>query len=455
MLASACSPPSPSPYTSMPPTFRVERDPLGEVRVPARAYYGGQTARAVQQLPDQRPDRAAAAHHRDHPDQEGRGGSQSRSSAAAAGTGAARSSGRRRRSSTGRLRDQFVVDVYQAGAGTSHNMNANEVLANRAGELLGDRLGSYARVHPNDHVNMGQSTNDVFPTATRLAILFVLRDLLQPREALAGRSTKKSGSSRACSRPGARTCRTPCRSRSARNSAATPPTSRTRPTELERTAAQLYELNLGATAVGTGLNAGDDYTRKAVAQPRPLHATAAAAGRQPLPRHPEHGRRACLLGSAAPPGGGGRRRSRPTCGCSAWGRAPASPRSSCPRCSRARRSCRARSTRRCPRWSTRCAARCSAATRRSSPPADAGQLELNVMMPVIAWNALHATRILARRCACFDTECVARHQGRRRTRPGAARSQHRRRHRAQPAYRIRSRPRRSRRLSVADRPSDS
>ena len=72
----------------------------------------------------------------------------------------------------GRLRDQFVVDVYQAGAGTSHNMNANEVLANRAAEILGDRRGTYTRVHPNDHVNMGQSTNDVYPTATRLAILF-------------------------------------------------------------------------------------------------------------------------------------------------------------------------------------------------------------------------------------------------------------------------------------------
>src|SRR4029077_20469880 len=71
----------------------------------------------------------------------------------------------------GRLRDQFVVDVYQAGAGTSHNMNANEVLANRAAEILGEPRGTYRRVHPNDHVNMGQSTNDVFPTATRLALL--------------------------------------------------------------------------------------------------------------------------------------------------------------------------------------------------------------------------------------------------------------------------------------------
>ena len=71
----------------------------------------------------------------------------------------------------GELRDQFVVDPFQAGAGTSHNMNANEVLANRAIELLGGEKGEYSIVHPNDHVNMSQSTNDVFPTAMRLAAL--------------------------------------------------------------------------------------------------------------------------------------------------------------------------------------------------------------------------------------------------------------------------------------------
>ena len=84
----------------------------------------------------------------------------------------------------GRLRDQFVVDVYQAGAGTSHNMNANEVLANRAAEILGEPRGSYTRVHPNDHVNMGQSTNDVFPTATRLALLSGTKALIEAARAL-------------------------------------------------------------------------------------------------------------------------------------------------------------------------------------------------------------------------------------------------------------------------------
>src|SRR5579871_4380948 len=78
----------------------------------------------------------------------------------------------------GQWRDHFVVDVYQAGAGTSHNMNANEVLANRAVEILGGKRGDYKLVHPNDHVNMGQSTNDVIPTAIRLSGLLLTRDFL-------------------------------------------------------------------------------------------------------------------------------------------------------------------------------------------------------------------------------------------------------------------------------------
>ena len=97
---------------------------------------------------------------------------------------------------SGSLRDQFVVDVYQAGAGTSHNMNANEVLANRAAEILGGARGEYTLVHPNDHVNMGQSTNDVFPTATRLALLLVARGASSNRR---GRCRRRSIARRASS----------------------------------------------------------------------------------------------------------------------------------------------------------------------------------------------------------------------------------------------------------------
>ena len=150
--------------------YRTERDPLGEMNVPADAYYGIQTARAVENFPIsglRAPADLVSATVL------------VKKAAAEANAALGRLDSEIARAIvaacdeilTGGLRDQFVVDVYQAGAGTSHNMNANEVLANRAAELLGAARGTYTRVHPNDHVNMSQSTNDVFPTATRLALL--------------------------------------------------------------------------------------------------------------------------------------------------------------------------------------------------------------------------------------------------------------------------------------------
>src|SRR5882724_633619 len=164
--------------------FRAERDSLGELNVPADAYYGVQTARAVENFPisglrahddlvtatiliKKAAARANATLGRLEPD-----------IARAIVTAADEIL-------VGALRDQFVVDVYQAGAGTSHNMNANEVLANRAGEILGEPRGTYRRVHPNDHVNMGQSTNDVYPTSTRLALLMGESALVEAANALA------------------------------------------------------------------------------------------------------------------------------------------------------------------------------------------------------------------------------------------------------------------------------
>ena len=226
----------------------------------------------------------------------------------------------------GALRDQFVVDVYQAGAGTSHNMNANEVLANRAAEILGEPRGDYTRVHPNDHVNMGQSTNDVFPTATRLALLLDAagpagrsgaRARRRPRARRAGEFARRAedrphapaGRRADHARPGVRRLRGQRRARGATRSSAA--------------SEQLRELNLGATAVGTGLNAGDDYTRAGDREPR--RATPALPLRpaaESVPRHAEHGRRARLLGRAAAAGGRSRQGRVATCGCSAWARAP-------------------------------------------------------------------------------------------------------------------------------------
>src|SRR5450759_1173137 len=180
---------SPQPRATM--ADRTERDPLGELNVPADAYYGVQTARAVENFPISGlrapADLVTATIF-------------VKKAAAEANAALGRLEAGVARAIVsaadeilaGRLRDQFVVDVYQAGAGTSHNMNANEVLANRAAELLGEPRGTYRRVHPNDHVNMGQSTNDVFPTSTRLALLLGTGPLVAAAHGLAESLARKA-----------------------------------------------------------------------------------------------------------------------------------------------------------------------------------------------------------------------------------------------------------------------
>src|SRR5918993_887195 len=158
-------------------TSRVERDPVGRKGVPASALYGIQTLRAAENFPISglRPlpafvdavvwiKRSAALTHRETGRLE-----------APLSDAIVRPADE---ILAGEHRDQFIVDVYQAGAGTSHNMNCNEVLANRANEILGSARGTYEPVHPNDHVNMAQSTNDVIPTAMRLATLASLSGTL-------------------------------------------------------------------------------------------------------------------------------------------------------------------------------------------------------------------------------------------------------------------------------------
>src|SRR5947209_999785 len=164
---------------------RTERDPIGTLEVPADALYGVQTQRAVENFPISglRPlepfviaqvwiKKAAALTHRET----GRLDAKLADAIVRAADEVL----------AGAHRDQFVVDPYQAGAGTSHNMNANEVLANRANELLGGARGEYKPVHPNDHVNMAQSTNDTIPTNIRLATLSELAPLNVAFENLRG-----------------------------------------------------------------------------------------------------------------------------------------------------------------------------------------------------------------------------------------------------------------------------
>ena len=156
-------------------TTRLESDSIGTMEVPADAYYGVQALRAKRNFP--------ITGTKLHPTFL-RNLAQVKKAAAITNYNA----GLLKKDISdailqacdevldGKWADQFIVDAIQGGAGTSANMNMNEVLANRAGELLGDTKGSYRLVHPNDHVNMAQSTNDVIPTAGKLTVL----DLLEP-----------------------------------------------------------------------------------------------------------------------------------------------------------------------------------------------------------------------------------------------------------------------------------
>ena len=168
--------------------YRIEHDSMGDVRVPAQAYYGAQTQRAVENFPISGQPLPAELIH-------AIGLVKYACGVANRDLGKLTRSGKNplnddqvramleacREVAAGKFDDQFPIDVYQTGSGTSSNMNANEVISNRAIELLGgDRMQAAKPVHPNDHVNMGQSTNDTFPTAIHVAVAMGIRQRLMP-----------------------------------------------------------------------------------------------------------------------------------------------------------------------------------------------------------------------------------------------------------------------------------
>ena len=240
--------------------FRSERDPLGELKVPADAYYGIQTARAVENFP------ISGLHA---PADLVTATILVKKAAAEANVALGRLDVEVARAIVsaadeilgGRFRDQFVVDVYQAGAGTSHNMNANEVLANRAAEMLGEPRGVYTRVHPNDHVNMGQSTNDVFPTATRLALLLGAGSLVAAARALVESLARKADEFTDVLKTGRTHLQDAVPITLGQEFGGYAACVRRGADDVAEASEQLQELNIGATAVGTGLNAGDEYRR--------------------------------------------------------------------------------------------------------------------------------------------------------------------------------------------------
>jgi aspartate ammonia-lyase len=385
-------------------SFRSEADPLGALDVPAEAYYGVQTARAVENFPIsglRAPDdlivatilikkaaaEANAALGRLEP-----------AVADAIRAAADEILG-------GALRDQFVVDVYQAGAGTSHNMNANEVLANRAGERLGEPKGTYARVHPNDHVNMGQSTNDVYPTATRLALLLGAAPLGAAADALSGSLARKAGAFADVLKTGRTHLQDAVPITLGQEFGGYAACVRRGAEDVAAAASQLHELNIGATAVGTGLNAGDNYRRLVVehlSRYTNLPLTPAAnlfrvtqSMGDVLAYSSAMRRLAVETGKVA---SDLRLLSMgPRAGLSEIALPAVQPGSSI---------MPGKVNPSVPEMVNQVCFQVMGCDATVAIACEAGQLELNVMMPVIAWNALHASTILREALKVFRLRCV-------------------------------------------------
>ena len=383
---------------------RVERDPLGDLQVPAAAYYGVQTQRAVENFP------ISGLHA---PTELVTATVLIKQACARANMALGRLDARIGKAIVqatdevigGALRDQFVVDVYQAGAGTSHNMNTNEVLANRAAEILGEPRGAYTVVHPNDHVNMGQSTNDVFPTATRLAILLDHPELLASARDLAAALDRKAREFAHVLKTGRTHLQDAVPITLGQEFSGWSANVAQAADDLGHAAGALHELNLGSTAVGTGLNAGDDVTRRAVSE------LARATGLRLAPARNRF-RVTQSMGDVLAYSGAMRRLSvevgkvasdlrllsmGPRAGLSEVQLPAVQPGSSI---------MPGKVNPSVPEMVNQVCFQVIGCDAAILAAADAGQLELNVMMPVIAWNALHASRIMGAAMRVFVSRCI-------------------------------------------------
>ena len=248
-------------------TTRREHDSLGDRDVPAGAYYGIQTLRALENFPVSGRQlqhfghmvsalalvkkAAARANHRlgvlDEP-------------RACAITTACEEI------VEGRLRSHFVVDMVQGGAGTSTNMNANEVIANRALELLGHRRGDYQHLHPNDHVNLSQSTNDAYPTAVKIAILHTVSETLEALDDLAGALDRKAAEFSDVLKMGRTENQDAVPMTLGQEFAAYAGMVRSARRALQHAGDEMLDVNMGATAIGTGLNSPPGYAEVVTAE---------------------------------------------------------------------------------------------------------------------------------------------------------------------------------------------
>src|SRR5438105_775701 len=245
--------------------YRTEKDTLGDVRVPANALYGAQTQRAVENYP--------ISGLREHPifirsfiylkkaaalaNKELKGMDANLADAIVAACDELL-----KNEST--YRDQFVVDVFQAGAGTSFNMNCNEVIANLANLSLGGRLGEYKPVHPNDHVNMAQSTNDVFPTAIRVATVSMTGRLVPELQRLALALDEKGTQFANVIKSGRTHLQDAVPVTLGQEFRAYAAALKRANRLLVDASLELFDLGIGGTAAGTGMNAPRGYRQAVV-----------------------------------------------------------------------------------------------------------------------------------------------------------------------------------------------
>jgi len=243
---------------------REEKDSLGPKQIPANVYYGIQTARAIENYPIS----GMRAHStlirafgmvKDAAAEANRDLGLIEKPIADAIIAAAKEV------QQGRWNNEFVVDVFQAGAGVSFHMNTNEVIANRAVEILGGKLGDYSRVHPNDHVNYGQSTNDVFPTGMRLATLLELEKLYPVLDSLVAALEKKGKEFHDILKSGRTHMQDAVPMRLGQEFAAYAGAIGRAKEAIVSSGNLLRELGLGGSAVGTGINTHPDYREKAIA----------------------------------------------------------------------------------------------------------------------------------------------------------------------------------------------
>ncbi len=246
-------------------TTRREHDFLGEKDIPAHAYWGVHTARAVENFPisgqlvGAMPDLVRALAY---------------VKKAAAQTNAALGVIKVPVANAiakacddliaGQLHDQFVVDVIQGGAGTSTNMNANEVIANRALEHMGHIKGAYDIIHPNDHVNASQSTNDVYPTALRLSAWLGLAALLEAMAQLRGAFERKAEAFKSVLKIGRTQLQDAVPMTLGQEFMSFAIMIGEDEARLREARELLLEINLGATAIGTGINAPGGYTEQVI-----------------------------------------------------------------------------------------------------------------------------------------------------------------------------------------------